>query len=171
MWYTDLLSSHRSTSKIAPPPLLLRRPSLANRLLFLSLAFPLSFLVSPAFPFCFYFSRFLSPARLSPFRSLYSIFYSTLLSSSSSRFCILFSLFFFSFFVLSLQYSILRLHFRHFGRRRGREVDKTYLRIPRSLFLRCTRECQKQFSHLPSWMYVHFQFDCPSDVVASRIIL
>lgn len=171
MWYTDLLSSHRS--KIAPPPLLLRGPSLANRLLFLSLAFPLSFLVSPAFPFCFYFSRFLSPARLSPFRSLYSIFYSTLLSSSSSRFCILFSLFFFCFFLCPFPSTldIARFAFPSFRTSSRTCQDKAYLRIPRSLFLRYTRECQKQLSHLLSWMYAHFQFDCPSDVVAPRIIL
>lgn len=60
MWYTDLLSSHRGTSENTPPhccsAVLLTQPATFS-LSRLSSLFPC---LSPAFPFRFYFSLFLS---------------------------------------------------------------------------------------------------------------
>lgn len=64
MWYTDLLSSHRGTSENTPPhccsAVLLSQPTTFS-LSRLSSLFPC---LSPAFPFRFYFSPFLSHAPI-----------------------------------------------------------------------------------------------------------
>lgn len=64
MWYTDLLSNHRGTSENTPPhccsAVLLSQP-VTFSLSRLSSLFPC---LSPAFPFRFYFSPFLSRSSL-----------------------------------------------------------------------------------------------------------